>query len=72
MSETIEHIKKFNIGDRVTSTHSILLDRGFRGVTGIIKTIVKDDFGSWQYLIQLNDGRELQCDDWHLEQEETE
>lgn len=48
MSETIEHIKKFNIGDVVTSTHSILLDRGFRGVTGTIKSIVKDDLGSWQ------------------------
>lgn len=67
MSETIENIKKFNIGDRVTSTHSILLDRGFRGVTGVIKTIVLDG-RTWQYLIELDDGRELQCDDWHLEQ----
>lgn len=67
MSETIEHIKKFNIGDRVTSTHSILLDRGFRGVTGVIKTIVLDG-RTWQYLIELDDGRELQCDDWHLKQ----
>ncbi|MDQ8229655.1 hypothetical protein Q3E60_09980 [Enterococcus faecium] len=67
MSETIENIKKFNIGDRVTSTHSILLDRGFRGVTGVIKTIVLDG-RTWQYLIELDDGRKLQCDDWHLEQ----
>lgn len=67
MSETIKHIKKFNIGDRVTSTHSILLDRGFRGVAGVIKTIVLDG-RTWQYLIELDDGRELQCDDWHLEQ----
>ena len=67
MSETIQNIKKFNIGDRVTSTHSILLDRGFRGVTGVIKTIVLDG-RTWQYLIELDDGRELQCDDWHLEQ----
>ncbi|MDQ8481169.1 hypothetical protein Q3F50_12870 [Enterococcus faecium] len=67
MSETIENIKKFNIGDRVTSTHSILLDRGFRGVAGVIKTIVLDG-RTWQYLIELDDGRELQCDDWHLEQ----
>lgn len=66
MSETIENIKNFNIGDRVTSTHSILLDRGFRGVTGVIKTIVLDG-RTWQYLIELDDGRELQCDDWHLE-----
>lgn len=67
MSETIKNIKNFNIGDRVTSTHSILLDRGFRGVTGVIKTIVLDG-RTWQYLIELDDGRELQCDDWHLEQ----
>ncbi|WP_200771251.1 hypothetical protein [Enterococcus faecium] len=51
----------------MTSTHSILLDRGFRGVTGVIKTIVLDG-RTWQYLIELDDGRELQCDDWHLEQ----
>ncbi|EPI05551.1 hypothetical protein D920_00094 [Enterococcus faecalis 13-SD-W-01] len=67
MSETIKYIKKFNVGDRVTSTNTILLDRGFRGVSGIIKSIVKDNFDSWQYLIQLDDGRELQCDDCHLE-----
>ncbi|GMC01802.1 hypothetical protein [Enterococcus thailandicus] len=67
MSETIKNIKNFNIGDRVTSTHSILLDRGFRGVTGVIKTIVLDG-RTWQYLIELDDGRELQCDDWHLKQ----
>lgn len=68
MSESIEHIKNFNIGDRVTSNTSIMLDRGFRGVTGTIRTIVKDEADSWQYLIDLDDGRELQCDDWHLEQ----
>lgn len=68
MSETIKNIKNFNIGDKVTSTTSILLDRGFRGVTGTIRTIVKDEADSWQYLIDLDDGRTLQCDDWHLKQ----
>lgn len=67
MSENIEQIKNFNIGDRVTSRNTILLDRGFTGVTGTIRTIVKDEVDSWQYLIDLDDGRELQCDDWHLE-----
>jgi len=68
VSETIKNIKNFNIGDSVTSTTSILLDRGFRGVTGTIRTIVKDEADCWQYIIDLDDGRELQCDDWHLEQ----
>jgi ribosomal protein L21E len=68
VSETIKYIKNFNIGDSVTSTTSILLDRGFRGVTGTIRTIVKDEADSWQYIIDLDDGRELQCDDWHLDQ----
>lgn len=66
MKETTEYIKNFNVGDKVTSTNSILLDRGFRGVTGTIRTLVKDDADSWQYLIDLDDGRELQCDDCHL------
>lgn len=65
--ETIEYIKKHNIGDHVTSTRSILLDRGFRGVSGKIKTLAKDDAGCWQYVIDLDDGRQLQCDDSHLE-----
>lgn len=66
MKETTKYIKNFNVGDTVTSTNSILLDRGFRGVTGSIRTLVKDDADSWQYLIDLHDGRELQCDDCHL------
>lgn len=70
MSETIEYIKRFNIGDKVTSTKSILLDRGFRGVTGTVRTIVKYEADSWQYLIDLEDGRELQCDDCHLEKKQ--
>ncbi|MTD40091.1 hypothetical protein GIX45_16030 [Erwinia sp. CPCC 100877] len=68
MSETIEYIKNFNIGDRVTSTNSFWLDKGFKGVSGVIKKVVKDEVGSWQYLIDLEDGRTLQCDDSHLEQ----
>lgn len=67
MSENIEYIKNFNIGDRVKSNTSILLNRGFRDCCGTIKSIVKDEAGSWQYLIDLDDGRELQCDDCHLE-----
>jgi hypothetical protein len=66
--ETIEYIKKYNIGDHVTSTTGIMLDRGFRGVSGTIKTIVKDHADCWQYLIDLDDGRQLQCDDSHLEE----
>jgi hypothetical protein len=68
VSETIKNIKKHNIGDEVTTNNSWFLTKGFNNVTGTIRTIVKDEADSWQYIIDLDDGRELQCDDWHLEQ----
>lgn len=64
--ETSKNIKNYVIGDTVTSNNSFFLDKGFNGVTGVIRTLVKDRVGSWQYLIDLEDGRTLQCDDTHL------
>lgn len=65
-TENSQFIKKYSIGDTVTTNDSWFLTKGFNNVTGTIKTLVKDEVGSWQYFITLEDGRELQCDDTHL------
>lgn len=64
--ENSEFIKKYNVGDKVTTNNSWFLTKGFNNVSGTIETLVKDEVNSWQYLIKLDDGRELQCDDTHL------
>lgn len=66
MSENKKYIKNYKKGDKVTTNDSWFLTKGFNNATGVIVGFEKDEVGSWQYLINLDDGRTLKCDDSHL------